>query len=219
MIEIFIISFIIALTGALAPGPVLTFTIYKSLKSEKGYLAGLFIIMGHAALELSLILLLLLGASLLFQNLVFLIILGIIGGSCLLVFGFLTIRDVYKQQYKISFTISERDIKGFKGNSFLGGIFYSIINPYWGFWWAVIGLKLMIDLDVSFINPLGLLLFFLGHELGDLVWYVPISAFVYFGGRSMNYKVYKYVLIMCGIFMIGLGIYLIINIFIFPPIL
>jgi len=217
MIEIFLISFVIALTGALAPGPVLTFTIYKSLKSEKGYLAGLLIVLGHATLEFSLIILLLLGASLLFQNLVFLIAIGFIGGSCLLVFGILVIKDVYKQKYEISFTISEHDIKGFKGNSFVGGIFYSITNPYWEFWWAAVGLKLMIDLDVSFANPLGLLLFFLGHEFGDFIWYVPISVFVYFGGRSLNQKVYKYILVICGAFMIILGIYLMINIIIFPP--
>ncbi len=206
MIEIFTISFIVAMTGAIVPGQVLTFTIYKSLKSEKGYLAGLLIVMGHAALEFSLIILLLFGASLFFQNLVFLIAIGFIGGSCLIVFGTLVIKDVYKQKYEISFTLSEHDIKGFKGNSFIGGIFYSITNPYWEFWWAAVGLKLMIDLDVSFANPIGLLLFFLGHEFGDLIWYVPISVFVYFGGRSLNPKVYKYILVICGAFMIFLGV-------------
>jgi threonine/homoserine/homoserine lactone efflux protein len=70
---------------------------------------------------------------------------------------------------------------------------------------------------VTFQNPLGLLLFFLGHELGDFVWYVPISFFVYFGGKSLNPKVYKYVLIVCGGFMIGFGIYLMLNVIIFPP--
>lgn len=217
MIEILTISFIVALTGALSPGPVLTFTIYKSLNSEKGYLAGFFIVLGHASLEFSLILLLLLGASLLFQNLVFLIILGIVGGICLVLFGILSIRNVYKKQYELDFNISNENLKNFKGNSFIGGIFYSITNPYWEFWWAVVGLTIMIDLNVSFENPMGLLLFFIGHELGDFVWYIPISIFVYFGGKSLNPKVYKYVLIVCGVFMIIFGIYLSINIIIFPP--
>ena len=216
MIEIFAISFIVALTGALSPGPLLTFTIYKSIKSKSPFVS-LFIILGHATLEFSLIILLLLGASLLFQNLIFLLLLGIVGGSCLLVFGILVIRDVYKEQHEINFTFSEQNMEGFKGNSFMGGIFYSITNPYWEFWWAAAGLKLMIDLDVSFEAPVALLLFFLGHELGDIVWYVPISVFVHFGGKSMNYKVYKYILIICGVFMIILGSYLMINVIIFPP--
>jgi threonine/homoserine/homoserine lactone efflux protein len=206
----------VALTGALSPGPVLTFTIYKSFKSKKPF-TGLFIVLGHALLEFSLIIFLLIGASFLFQNLIFLVIIGIIGGICLTIFGFLTIREVFKRNYEVKFNLENENWKGFKGNSFLGGIFYSITNPYWEFWWAVTGLTIMINLNVSFQNPLGLLLFFLGHELGDFVWYVPISLFIYFGGKSLNTKVYKYVLIACGGFMISFGIYLIFNIIIFPP--
>ena len=217
MIQIFIISFLVALTGALSPGPVLTFTIYKSLNNVKGYLAGFFIVLGHATLEFFLIILLLAGASIFFQNLVFLILLGLIGGMGLVTFGFLSIHSVYKKQYEIDLTLSNQEIKGFKGNSIVGGIFYSITNPFWTFWWSLTGLTLMINLNISFKNPLGILLFFLGHEFGDCVWYVPISIFVYFGGKSLNPKIYKYVLIASGIFMVIFGIYLSANILISPP--
>ena len=217
MFEIFVFSFLIALTGALSPGPVLTFTIYKSLNEKRGYLAGFFIILGHATLELALITLLLLGAYLFFQNIIVLTAIGIIGGIFLVIFGSLVIRNVYKGKYEIDFSISEEDIKGFKGNSFLGGIIVSISNPFWTLWWAVIGLSFMINFNISFDNPTGLLLFYLGHELGDFVWYIPISIFVYLGGKSINPKVFKYVLIGCGIFMIGFGIYLAFNIILFPP--
>jgi threonine/homoserine/homoserine lactone efflux protein len=216
MIEIFIISFVVALTGALSPGPVLTFTIYKSFESKNPF-TGFYIVLGHAILEFSLIILLLLGISFFFQNLIVLIVIGLIGGTLLILFGLLTIIDIYKKKYEIRFNLEKENMKGFRGNSFLGGIFYSITNPYWEFWWAVTGLGLMISLNVSFQNPLALLLFFLGHELGDFVWYVPISLFIYFGGKSLNIKVYKYVLIVCGGFMIGFGIYLIFNVILFPP--
>ncbi|MFX1310396.1 MAG: LysE family transporter [Promethearchaeota archaeon] len=217
MFEIFLFSFLIALTGALSPGPVLTFTIYKSLNEKRGYLAGFFIILGHATLELALIILLLLGAYLFFQNIIVLTVIGIIGGIFLVIFGNLVIRDVYKGNYRIDFSISEEDIKGFKGNSFLGGIIVSISNPFWTLWWAVIGLSFMINFNISFNNPTGLLLFYLGHELGDFVWYIPISIFVYLGGKSINPQIFKYVLISCGVFMIGFGIYLALNIILFPP--
>ena len=61
MIEILTISFLVALTGALSPGPVLTFTIYKFLKSKLGYLAGFLITLGHALLEFTLIIIYYLG--------------------------------------------------------------------------------------------------------------------------------------------------------------
>ena len=218
MIEIFFFSFLVALTGALSPGPVLTFTIYKSLKSEKGYLAGFFIILGHAVLEFTLIILLLLGAYVFFQNAVVLIVIGVVGGIFLCIFGALVIRDAVKNQVSMNFEeVDEDKIKGFKGNSFLGGIILSLSNPFWAFWWAAIGLSLMINFGISLDDPAGLLAFFFGHELGDFAWYVPISIFVYKGGRSLNDKVYKYVLIACGLFMIGFGIYLAMNIIFYPP--
>jgi len=216
MIEIFVFSFLIALTGALAPGPVLTFTIYKSVQ-KRGYLAGFFIMLGHATLEFALICLLLLGASLFFQNVLFLTTIGIVGGIFLVIFGILVIKDTYKKDFTIDFVVSEEDIKGYKGNSFLGGIIVSLSNPFWTLWWAVIGLSFMINFNISFENPTALLLFFLGHELGDFAWYVPISIFVYYGGKSLNPKIFKYVLYGCGIFMIGFGIYLAFNIILFPP--
>ena len=217
MLEIFIFSFLIALTGAMAPGPVLTFTIYKSVQ-KRGYLAGFFIILGHATLEFGIICLLLLGASLFLRDILILTIIGVVGGIFLVIFGILVIRDTIKNPLKFDFqSIEEADIKGFKGNSFLGGIYISLSNPFFLMWWAIIGLSFMINFGISFENPTGLLLFFLGHELGDLAFYVPISIFVYIGGKSLNPNVFKYVLIGCGVFMIGFGIFLAINIIIFPP--
>jgi threonine/homoserine/homoserine lactone efflux protein len=217
MLDIFVISFLVALTGALTPGPVLTFTIYKSLKGNKGYLAGLFIILGHALLEFTLILVLLLGLTVFFQNILFLIIIGIIGGILLMIYGILAIREVYNKEIDVEFSIADEEIKGFKGNSFLGGILLSLSNPYWTFWWAVTGVSLMINLNISFENPAGLIIFFIGHEAGDLIWYVPISIFIYLGGKNLNPSIYKKVLIISALFMIGFGSYLTIKTIMIPP--
>ncbi|MFW9773546.1 MAG: LysE family transporter [Candidatus Thorarchaeota archaeon] len=217
MIEIFLLSFGVGLSGALSPGPVLTFTISNSIKGKKGYLAGLYIVTGHLVLELVLLIFLLLGAFLLFQNTIFLIILGYVGGSCLIVFGFFTMRDVYRKQSEKAFNMVDQDATSIKSSSFIGGIFYSITNPYWVLWWVTAGLELMYQLNVSLIRPFRFLLFFFGHELADFVWYVPISIFIYQGGKVLNQKFYKYLLILCGVFMISIGIYLILKVIIIPP--
>ncbi|MFX1573144.1 MAG: LysE family transporter [Promethearchaeota archaeon] len=218
MIQIFFISFIVALTGALSPGPLLTFTIYKSIRQKRGYLAGIFIVLGHATIEFFLIMALLAGATLFFQNILFLSIIGVIGSFFLVIFGFLVIKNVFNTDFNLDFNLEDNSFKGYKGNSFLGGIIVSLSNPYWEFWWAVIGLSLMISFNISFKNPIGILLFFIGHELGDIIWYLPISMFVYFGGKRINPKIYKYMLIACGVFMIIFGIYLMISIIIVPPV-
>jgi len=214
---ILLTSFIYALTGALSPGPLLTFTIYKSLRQKRGYLAGIYTVLGHATIEFLLIIALLAGASLLLQNIAFLVTVGIIGGTLLIIFGILVIRNALKTNLEEYFIIGDDQFKGFKGNSFLGGIIVSFSNPYWEIWWIAIGFDLMMRLNISFANPIGILLFFIGHELGDLVWYLPISVFFYLGGKVLNYKIYKYSLLICGSFMILFGIYLSVSIIIFPP--
>ncbi|MFW9952259.1 MAG: LysE family transporter, partial [Candidatus Thorarchaeota archaeon] len=129
----------------------------------------------------------------------------------------LVLIDVKKRTIDINLEIDQDQLKGYKGNSFLGGIIVSLSNPYWEFWWAVIGLGFLISYSVSFANPLGVLLFFLGHELGDAVWYLPISAIVHFGKRKLNSQLFNVILIICAIFMIGFGIYLGLNIIFNPP--
>jgi threonine/homoserine/homoserine lactone efflux protein len=216
MLEILLFSFLVALTGALSPGPLLTFTIYKSLKEKKGYIATVFILLGHATIELTLILILLAGATVIFQNAMFLIVVGVLGGIFLMILGILLIKNVHRNRIEINFEV-ENQMKGFKGNSFVGGIVVSISNPFWELWWAVIGVGLMINLNIGFYNPLGLLLFFIGHELGDIVWYLPVSVFIHLGGRSLNPKIFQYVLLACGLFMIIFGIYMMFSAFITIP--
>jgi threonine/homoserine/homoserine lactone efflux protein len=219
--ELFLFSFLVALTGAMSPGPLLTFTIYKTLKSEKrGYLIGLIVTIGHATIEFILILLLLAGASIFLQNIVVIVFIALIGGSLLSIFGILIIRDVIKKRIKIEIDdefLNEEKYKGFKGNNFLGGILVSLSNPYWWIWWISVGLVFMVTYNVSINEPFNLLMFFLGHEMGDLIWYLAVSIIIFFSGKVFNYKVFNIVLICCGAFMIGFGLYLAIRPLIIPP--
>ncbi len=52
-------SFIVALSGALMPGPLLTVTVGEA--ARRGFWAGPLIMVGHSLLELALVLLLLVG--------------------------------------------------------------------------------------------------------------------------------------------------------------
>ncbi|MBA7696351.1 hypothetical protein ES703_104998 [subsurface metagenome] len=154
LFELFIFSFLVALTGAISPGPLLTFTIYKTLKSEKkGYLIGILVVIGHAALEFVLILLLLTGVSFFLQNITILILIGLIGGFLLCFFGIMVIKDVLKNRINIEIKKEDTmDIKGYSRNSILGGILVSMSNPYWWLWWAVIGLSFMINFNITFVS-------------------------------------------------------------------
>ena len=214
---IFSFSFLVALTGAMSPGPLLTYTIIKSAKANKrGYLMGLWIITGHAILEMGIIILLLLGFSFVLKNIAVVRIIGVSGGLILILFGVSIIRDIFNGNISTSF-LNSRDepnkdpglIKN-KGieNPVIGGIMVSMSNPYWWVWWATIGFAFMIQFNISFKNWPKLLAFFLGHEAGDLIWYLLVSTLAFFGLRHMNRKAYYGILMFCAIFMVLFGIYL-----------
>jgi threonine/homoserine/homoserine lactone efflux protein len=214
---IFSFSFIVALTGAMSPGPLLTYTIIKSAKTNKrGYLMGLWIITGHAILEMGIVILLLLGFSFVLKNVTVVRIIGVSGGLILILFGASIIRDIFNGNISTNF-LNTRDEpkkdseliedKGIE-NPIIGGIMVSMSNPYWWVWWATIGFAFMIQFNISFKNWTKLLAFFLGHEAGDLIWYLLVSTLAFFGLRHMNRKAYYGILMFCALFMVLFGIYL-----------
>lgn len=214
---IFSFSFLVALTGAMSPGPLLTYTIIKSVKTSKhGYLMGLWIIMGHAILEMGIIILLLFGFSFVLKNITVVRIIGVSGGLILMLFGASIIRDIFNGKISTDFLNSQdgsnKDPGSIKNkgleNPIIGGIMVSMSNPYWWVWWATIGFAFMVQFNISFKKWPKLLAFFLGHEAGDLIWYLLVSTLAFFGLRHMNRKAYYGILMFCAIFMILFGIYL-----------
>ena len=220
---VFSFSFLVALTGAMAPGPLLTYTIIKSVQSgRRGYLMGLWIITGHAILEMGIIIFLLLGFSFVLQNIIVVRTIGVAGGALLVYFGLSIIRDIRRGNIPTYFlnscNSSDNDLQD-RGHSspktnknldnpIVGGIVVSMSNPYWWVWWATIGFAFMVQFDISFRQWPRLLAFFIGHEAGDLIWYLFVSILSFFGLRYFNKKVYCGILVCCGIFMILFGIYM-----------
>lgn len=212
-IEVFTLAFFVALTGAMSPGPLLTYTIYKSVQAKsKAYLVGIFICLGHAILEFILIIILLLGLGPLISNQDSVIIIGLIGGSMLMLFGLFLIKDLLSNKIKIEAIIkSEANRSSPTNHPIIGGIIISMSNPYWWLWWAVIGLNFMTQFSVSLANLPEFWGFFLGHELGDFAWYGSISIGIGITHTFITDKVYKIIILCCSLFMISFGIYLAIS--------
>jgi len=211
---VFSFSFFVALTGAMTPGPLLTYTIIQSVKKARyGYLTGLWVIIGHAILEMLIVLLILMGFSFVLKDMAVLRNIGITGGLMLLLFGLSIIRDIRKGKMSPDFleagsaTEVPNENKRI-GNPVIGGFLVSMSNPYWWVWWATIGFALMIQFDVSFTQWGRLAAFFLGHEAGDLIWYLMVSVIAYFGLRRLNRRIYLGFLVCCGLFMMIFGVYI-----------
>ncbi len=188
-------AFIIGLSGAMMPGPLLTYVINGSLR--RGFIAGPLIILGHALLELILIILLLLGLNRLFANKNFAYLIGIIGGSVLLWMGYGMIKSVLKKEISLKKqTESGGKISGF----ILPGAVVSISNPYWILWWSTVGMTYLVN---SYkYGALGTGFFYFGHVMADFVWYSIVSWVVVFGRKLVNDKIYRGLIFIFGIILI-----------------
>jgi len=200
LIAIFSSAFLIGFSGALMPGPM--FALVLSGSSKSGFKAGPLTVLGHGILELALVIGLVLGLGSLLQNETVFKIIGMVGGAVLVYLGIDMIRSIRKAKLDL-----EKDGKDLGKSLIFHGIIASLSNPYWIMWWATIGMALI--LSASKYKLWGVIVFFIGHILSDLVWYSSVSFAVDRGRKFLSQKVYKGIIAVCGVFLIGFGIYFI----------
>jgi threonine/homoserine/homoserine lactone efflux protein len=211
--QIFIGSMLVAFSGALAPGPMLTLVI--SSVAKKGFWTSFFIVLGHSLLELAVVLSFFLGVLKYLENPLIIKIIGILGGLFLLYLGTDIIISIFKNKYVIDFKsiVKKRTITGRStGILILKGILISLMNPYWYIWWITIGAAFIIK-SVEFNIP-GISSFYLGHISADFIWYLFIGFLINTGRKFFNQKIYNGILAACSIFLFYLGIRFIIEAFI-----
>jgi threonine/homoserine/homoserine lactone efflux protein len=190
-------SFLVGLSGALVPGPMLTVTISNSLK--KGPLAGPMVVMGHMIAEIVILLLLILGLGWLIGSATATLLIGTIGGLVLVYMG-------YRISQSSPPSLQEKAEATDKYGSVLGGVLSSISNPYFFIWWVTIGWAFVLK-GLEFAGLAGILGFMAGHWAADMGFYSLVSIFTSKGSEVITEKYYKALMYGCGIFMICLGIY------------
>lgn len=208
--SVFITSFIVALSGAMAPGPLLTVTVAESVK--RGPLAGPLLVAGHAVLEAALVIALAFGLGPFISHHGVVTVLSFAGGGFLLWMGGTLVRDAVQGKITLDLNVQKANGGPAPGGSttlrLVGlGVVVSLSNPYWSLWWATFGLKyVIVALKWAWI---GIAVFYIGHILADLAWYVVVSGVVAGGRRFLSPAVYRGMLTVAGLFLIGLGGYFI----------
>ncbi|MCC7551092.1 MAG: LysE family translocator [Methanobacterium sp.] len=193
-------SFWVGLSGAMVPGPMLTVTISDSLK--KGSRAGPLVVLGHVIAETILILLLVLGLGWAIGSKQVTMFIGGIGGLMLIYIGYTIARSPIPTEIPGDGEPVE------KRGSVLSGIVTSVTNPYFYIWWATVGWAFMLK-GIELAGIIGVFSFLLGHWGADLSWYSVVSFFTSKGRHVLPGKRYKIMMIICGVFLVFLGVYFI----------
>jgi threonine/homoserine/homoserine lactone efflux protein len=194
-------SFVVAFSGAMMPGPLMTATISES--AVRGPWVGPKMIAGHAVLEILLLAALFFGLEPLFKHELFFIIVSLVGGGIMIWMASGMFRSIPALEIKAETTSSKR------ANLYLSGILMSLANPYWIIWWATIGLGYVLISKSQGIT--GVIFFFAGHILGDLVWYSAISFAVGKGRQFFSNRTYKVLVGACAVFLVGFAVWLLIT--------
>jgi threonine/homoserine/homoserine lactone efflux protein len=199
LLTIFSTSFVVAFSGAMMPGPFMTMTIGESARS--GPWVGPKMIAGHAVLEIVLLFALFFGLAPIFNNENFFIAVAIIGGLIMVWMAQSMFRSLPTLQIETGITSTK------SMNLYLAGVLMSLANPYWIIWWATIGLGyVLVSKELGFA---GIVSFFIGHILGDLVWYSAVSIAVGKGRVFFSNKVYRILVGVCAAFLAAFALWLI----------
>jgi threonine/homoserine/homoserine lactone efflux protein len=196
-LTIFISSFIIALSGAMMPGPLLTATISES--SQRGFRAGPLLIAGHGILELLLLVALGCGIAPFLQRDDVFAVVAIVGGVIL----FWMAAGMFRSIPSLSLKLNPGKVK--RGSLLINGILFSIANPYWIIWWATIGFGYV--LYSWRFGLAGIAFFFAGHILADLAWYSLVAAAVGKGRHLFTDRLYRGIIGTCAVVLVLFSFY------------
>ena len=198
-LQLAVAAFLIGLSGAMAPGPYLTLTITRTLR--QGRLSAMLMLVGHALLEALLLIGFAFGLQTVLRQPTVAGVLALAGGAVLLYLGGSLLVGAVRGTISADFEAAEDTSK-------LGpvaqGALVSLANPYWTLWWATIGVKLAAD--GLAMGPIGIVAFFVGHELADIAWYGVVVFTVASGRHLLSNRLYRGILGACAVFLLYLGV-------------
>ncbi len=197
LFAIFASSFVIALSGALMPGPLLTATISES--SRRGFVAGPLLIAGHAVLELALVIALFLGLAPLFRMPAVFVACALAGAVILLWMAAGMLRSL--PTLRLSWEAPPNKMN----HPVVSGILMSVSNPYWIIWWATIGIGYIFY--AWQYGLAGIAFFFVGHISADLAWYSFVAGAISRGRSLLTDRLYRWLIGLCAVFLIGFAGY------------
>ena len=201
-------SFAVGFTGALSPGPLMARVMQRARSA--GTRAGLFLTLGHGAVELVFSLLLIWGLKeVVGEDSVLITIVAFAGAAVLGLMGVSSIRAVLSGRLDTELegmvegeapAPSRKDIAGL----FASGMLLSVVNPYWVIWWLTVGAGYLLAMGRDWPSYW---VFFGAHVSADAVVYVPLAFLVSRGlGGWLKGRWYSRLEMACGVFFVAFAV-------------
>jgi threonine/homoserine/homoserine lactone efflux protein len=203
LLTIFFSSFVVALSGALMPGPLLTVTISES--PRRGTVTGPLLIAGHGILELALVIGIFLGLAPFLKNPAVFTAIALAGAVILLYMAV----GMFRALPRLSLASDRPSAAGHP--LVLTGILMSLANPYWTVWWITIGLGYILQSRQYGIA--GIAFFYAGHILADFAWYTAVSTAVSKGRHLLSDRLYRALTAICAAFLVVFAVYFLFSAF------
>lgn len=201
MEALFISAFVMAVSFAIQPGPIGFEALRRGI--SHGWGAALRVELGSLVGDGVWALIALLGAAILFQNPLATLLLGFFGCGLLLRFAC----DAWRASRSDVHVAAAGDARK---NHFAAGAMLSLSNPqnitaWLGMSGVIVGLGL---LDPA---PLHILVFFSGFMIAQVCWCFFFATLVEFGRRLINQRVFRWINLVCALFLGYMGIKLLLQ--------
>ena len=190
---------IVTASGALMPGPLFAANLLQGTKG--GAKSGFMISVGHMLVELPLVMLIGVGISSLLNLPGFSTVVGLIGGSALILFGAFQIRDVTRSSFNVE------AIEGTKvqKRSLMLGVGLTGLNPFFIVWWLTVGLGLVVQ-AVELGALLGVFIMYLSHVWMDYAWLTGTAYLSARGKTLLKARGYRLVLAGLALLLVYFGV-------------
>jgi len=182
---------VISLSGVMMPGPAFAVTVAKSYKSP---FAGIKIALGHALVEVPVMLLIYFGLARFFEHELVQIGLFLGGGGLLIWMGvgmFRSRKQLTEEGHDLPY------------NSVAAGAITSALNPFFILWWVVVGSVLVMQ-SLAF-GLIGFALLITVHLSCDFGWLSFISNLVHRTKSLWKGKFREGLFIACSWLLVGFG--------------
>ena len=197
MLAIILSVIVISLSGVMMPGPMFAVAVAKSYHSPW---AGTKMSIGHAIVEVPLILLIYFGFAQFFQRDAVQIGLSLAGGAVIIWLGI----NMFRARKDV--VSSGKDLKY---GAVTAGIVMSAINPLFLLWWATVGSMLVMKF-IAF-GTVGLPVLIITHWTCDLVWLSFVSVLIYRTKALWGLRIQEWIFAVCSLLLVGFGVWYLIS--------